>query len=181
VAIAASVASRRAAVQAASQPASVVDQCVEDARTPVTQSRGLAAALENLPVAAYGMALTEAQGSYGRAPSIGTFVTTAMSQHKDKRRLETASHQGRAERVTSRRFDHQCEVAKLQAAKSIPRRGEGGAGAGAGCSQTYTFATANVSDAGGIMTAATIQRSNNARGDPQLRAWRYPAPMSFVV
>jgi hypothetical protein len=47
--------------------------------------------------------------------------------------------------------------------------------------QTYTFATANVSDASGIMTAATIQPVEAMHAAIlNFVLGRYPVPLSFI-
>jgi hypothetical protein len=145
----------------------------------------LAAALENLAVTAYGGALTMAgQGKLGSVPpAIGTFVQTAMAQHKDhsaawnsvltKAGLPAIS--GAPLTITD------SQVAMLQAATSVPDVAKLALNLENVAAQTYTFATANVSDAGGIMTAATIQPVETMHAAIlNFVLGQYPAPDSFI-
>jgi hypothetical protein len=121
----------------------------------------LAAALENLAVTAYQDALTMAgKGQFGTVPpAVATFVTTAMKQHQD----HAAAWNGVLQKaklpvVTGAPLTiTKDQVAMLQAAKSVPDVAKLALNLENVAADTYTFATANVSDAGGIMTAATIQ------------------------
>ena len=145
----------------------------------------LAAALENLAVAAYGMALTAAgKGTYGTVPpAIGKFVTTAMAQHTDHAGAWNAvlTKAGLKPVLMPSLTITNTEVAKLQAAKTIPDVAKVALSLEQAAAETYTFATANVTDAGGIMTAATIQPVEAMHaailsfviGD-------YPVPDSFI-
>src|SRR4051812_35666354 len=145
----------------------------------------LAAALENLAVAAYGMALTAAgKGTYGAVPpAVATFVTTAMGQHKDhaaawngvliKAGLKPVSTPALSITKT--------EVAKLQAAKTIPDVAKVALSLENAAAQTYTFATANVSDVGGIITAATIAPVEAMHAAIlSFVIGEYPVPASFI-
>jgi hypothetical protein len=145
----------------------------------------LAAALENLAVAAYGMALTAAgKGTYGTVPpAIGTFVTVAMAQHKDHAAAWNGvlTQAGLKPVTTPALTITNAEVAKLQAAKTIPDVAAVALGLEQVAAETYTFATANVSDAGGIMTAATIQPVEAMHAAIlSFVLGKYPVPNSFV-
>lgn len=145
----------------------------------------LAAALENLAIAAYGMALTAAgKGSYGAVPpAIGTFITTAMKQHKDHAAAWNGvlTKAGLKPVTTPALSITGAEVAKLQAAKTIPDVAKVALGLEMVAAETYTFATANVSDAGGIMTAATIQPVEAMHAAIlSFVVGEYPVPASFI-
>jgi hypothetical protein len=145
----------------------------------------LAAALENLAVTAYTGALTAAgQGKYGTVPpAVATFVTTAMGQHKDhsaawnavltKANLPAIS--GAPLTITS------AQVAMLNAATSVPDVAKLALALENAAADTYTFATANVSDAGGIVTAASIQPVEAMHAAIlSFVLGEYPVPLSFV-
>ena len=145
----------------------------------------LAAALENLGVAAYGMALTAAgKGTYGTVPpAIATFVETAMAQHKDHAAAWNAVlTSAKLKPVTTPALSiTSAEVAKLNAAKSIPDVAMVALGLENAAAETYTFAIANVSDAGGIMTAATIQPVEAMHAAIlSFVLGQYPVPASFI-
>jgi hypothetical protein len=172
------------------------------ASTPVTASSGsasagaskytgdlkvvaLAAALENLAVAAYTGALTMATaGKLGAVPpAVATFVTTAMAQHKDhaqawngvlsKANLPTIT--GTPLTITN------TEVAKLTAATSIAEVAMVALALENAAAETYTFAAENVTDAGGIMTAATIQPVETMHAAIlNFVLGQYPVPVSFI-
>jgi hypothetical protein len=120
----------------------------------------LAAALENLAVTAYTGALDAAgKGTYGTVPpAVATFITTAMKQHKDHAAawngvLTKASLPAVTGAPLTITKD---QVAMLNAAKSVPDVAMLALNLENAAAQTYTFATANVTDVAGIMTAATI-------------------------
>jgi hypothetical protein len=120
----------------------------------------LAAALENLAVAAYGMALTAAgKGTYGSVPAaIGQFITTARKQHMDHAAAwNGVLAQAGKPRVTGTPLTiAQGAVDALNKAKSVPEVATIALNLENVAAQTYVFATANVQDMGGIATAATI-------------------------
>lgn len=145
----------------------------------------LAAALENLAVTAYQGALTMATaGKFGAVPpAVGTFVTVAMAQHKDHSAawnavLKSAGKptiSGAPLTITA------TEVAKLQAAKSIPDVAKLALSLENAAAETYTFAAENVTDAGGIMTAATIQPVETMHAAIlSFVLGQYPVPVSFI-
>jgi hypothetical protein len=120
----------------------------------------LAAALENLAVAAYGMALTAAgKGTYGAVPpAVAEFVTTARKQHSDHAAAwNGVLAQAGKPRVTGTPLTiTQGAVDALGKAKSVPEVATIALNLENVAAQTYVFATANVQDSGGIATAATI-------------------------
>jgi hypothetical protein len=145
----------------------------------------LAAALENLAVTAYKGALTMAgQNKLGTVPpAIATFVTTAMGQHADhaqawngvlsKANLPTVT--GAPLTITAG------QVAMLNAATSVPDVAKLALSLENAAAATYTFAAANVSDAGGIMTAATIQPVETMHAAIlNFVLGQYPVPLSFI-
>ncbi|MCW2524816.1 MAG: hypothetical protein JWO63_3151 [Frankiales bacterium] len=145
----------------------------------------LAAALENLAVAAYKLALTSAgAGKLGAVPpAVGVFVTTAMAQHMDhasawngvltKAKLPAIT--GTPLTITA------SSVAALTAAKSVPDVAKLALGLENAAADTYTFAAANVTDAGGIMTAASIQPVETMHAAIlSFILGEYPVPLSFI-
>lgn len=145
----------------------------------------LAAALENLAVAAYTGALTAAgKGTYGPVPAaVGTFVQTAMAQHQDHAaawnavltRANLPAVSGAPLTITN------AQVAALGAAKSIVDVAKLALALEDAAAQTYTFATENVTDAGGIMTAATIQPVETMHAAIlHFVLGEYPVPVSFI-
>ncbi len=145
----------------------------------------LAAALENLAVTAYQGALTMAgKGQLGAVPpAVATFVQTAMKQHMDHAgawngvlvKAGKPAVSGAPLSITN------SQVAMLQAAKSIPDVAKLALNLENVAAETYTFATANVSDAGGIMTAATIQPVETMHAAIlSFVLGQYPVPVSFI-
>jgi hypothetical protein len=145
----------------------------------------LAAALENLAVTAYGGAITLAgKGTLGKVPpAVATFAVTAMKQHKDhaaawngvlsKANLPTIT--GAPLTITK------SQVAMLNAAKSVPDVAKLALALENAAADTYTYATANVSDVGGIMTAATIQPVETMHAAIlSFVLGEYPVPLSFI-
>ncbi|MGH3867299.1 MAG: ferritin-like domain-containing protein [Pseudonocardiaceae bacterium] len=121
----------------------------------------LATALENLAVTAYDGVLKKAgAGELGTVPpAVATFVQTARKQHADHAMAWNAvlSKAGKPTIDDAPLSITSDQVAILTAAKSVPDVAKLALNLENVAAQTYTFATANVSDAGGIMTAATIQ------------------------
>jgi hypothetical protein len=120
----------------------------------------LAAALENLAVAGYGLVLKSATaGSYGKVPpAIAEFATVVQKQHKDHAGawngvLKSAG----LKPVTGTPLTIAPSAVKaLQGAKTIPDVAKVALGLENAAAETYVFATANVADKGGIATAASI-------------------------
>jgi hypothetical protein len=145
----------------------------------------LAAALENLAVAAYGLALTAAgKGTLGTVPpAIGTFVQTAMKQHKDHAAAWNAVlTKSSLPAITGTPLTIAADqVTMLNAAKSVPDVAKLALNLENAAADTYTFAAANVSDAGGIMTAATIQPVETMHAAIlSFVLGEYPVPLAFI-
>jgi hypothetical protein len=145
----------------------------------------LAAALENLAVAAYTMALTAAgKGTYGAVPAaVGTFVTTAMAQHKDHSQAWNAVlTKANLPAITGTPLTITAgQVAALGQAKTIADVAKLALALENAAAETYTFATENVTDAGGIMTAATIQPVETMHAAIlNFVLGQYPVPVSFI-
>jgi hypothetical protein len=145
----------------------------------------LAAALENLAVTAYQGALTKAgKGELGTVPpAVATFVTTAMKQHQDHsaawnsvlKKAGKPTVSGAPLTITKD------QVAMLNAAKSVPDVAKLALALENTAAETYTFAAINVTDAGGIMTAATIQPVETMHAAIlSFVLGEYPVPVSFI-
>jgi hypothetical protein len=145
----------------------------------------LAASLENLAVTAYGGALKKAgAGDLGTVPpAVGTFIQTVMKQHSDHAQAWNAvlSKAGKPTVNDAPLTITQDQVAMLNAAKSVPDVAKLALNLENVAAQTYTFATANVSDAGGIMTAATIQPVETMHAAIlNFILGQYPIPDTFI-
>lgn len=145
----------------------------------------LATALENLAVAAYGGALKKAgAGELGTVPpAVSTFVQTAMKQHIDHAQAWNAvlSTAGKPAISNAPLSITQDQLAMLTAATSVPDVAKLVLNLENVAAQTYTFATGNVSDAVGIMTAATIQPVETMHAAIlNLILGQYPIPDSFI-
>jgi hypothetical protein len=156
-----STASGGAPTSAAAAPATSAAAGGSTAYTGDFKVVGLAAALENLAVAAYGMALKSAgAGTYGASvpAAFATFATTAMKQHADHAAAWNAVlSSAKLTPVTTPAVSIAgAEVAKLTAAKTVGDVATVALGLENAAAETYTFAVSNVSDAGGIKVAATI-------------------------
>ncbi|WP_412538548.1 ferritin-like domain-containing protein [Longispora sp. K20-0274] len=145
----------------------------------------LAAALENLAVTAYDGALKRASdGKLGTVPpAIATFITTARAQHAD----HAAAWNGVLTKAKLPAIDGapltitQGAVDALGATDSVASVVKLALGLEEVAAQTYTFAAANVTDAGGIMTAATIQPVEQMHAAIlHFVLGEYPVPLSFV-
>jgi hypothetical protein len=167
---------------AASSPAAPVP---EETYTGDLKVVALATALENLAVTAYGGALKKAgAGELGPVPpAVATFVQTAMKQHADHAQAWNAvlSKAGKPTITDAPLSITQDQVAMLNAAKSVPDVAKLALNLENVAAQTYTFATANVSDAGGIMTAATIQPVETMHAAIlNYVLGQYPIPDTFI-
>jgi hypothetical protein len=145
----------------------------------------LATALENLAVTAYGTALKKAgAGELGTVPpAVATFVQTAMKQHTDHAQAWNAvlSKAGKPTINDAPLSITQDQVSMLGKAKSVADVAKLALNLEDIAAQTYTFATANVSDAGGIMTAATIQPVETMHAAIlNFVLGQYPIPDSFI-
>jgi hypothetical protein len=120
----------------------------------------LAAALENLAVAGYGLVLkSAAKGKYGTVPpSIAQFVTVVQKQHHDHSAAwNSVLTNANLPAVTGAPLTiTKPSVAALTAAKTLPAVATVALGLENAAAETYVFATANVTDPGGIATAASI-------------------------
>ncbi len=145
----------------------------------------LAAALENLAVTAYAGALKMAgAGQLGKVPpAVGTFVTTAMKQHADHAQAWNAVlTKASLPPITGAPLTITAgQVKMLQAAKSVPDVATLALNLEIAAADTYTFAAANVKDAGGIMTAATIQPVETMHAAIlSFVLGKYPVPLAFI-
>lgn len=145
----------------------------------------LAASLENLAVTAYGAALQAAgKGALGTVPpAVGKFIQVAMAQHTD----HAAAWNGVLQKaglpqITDAPLSITAgEVAKLNGAKTVGDVAKIALDLENAAAQTYTFATANVADAGGIATAASIQPVEAMHAAIlNFILGQYPVPDSFV-
>lgn len=120
----------------------------------------LAAALENLAVAGYGLVLSSAgKGAYGKVPAaIGEFATVVQKQHSDHAAAWNGVLKGAGlPQVTGTPLTIASgAVASLKGAKTIGDVAKVALGLENAAAQTYVFAAANVTDPGGIATAASI-------------------------
>ena len=145
----------------------------------------LAAALENLAVTAYKGALTmAAAGKLGTVPpAVATFVTTARKQHSDHASAwNGVLSKANLPPITDAPLTITAgQVAMLNAAKSVPDVAKLALALENAAADTYTFAAANVTDAGGIMTAATIQPVETMHAAIlSFVLGEYPVPLSFI-
>ena len=145
----------------------------------------LATALENLAVTAYSGALQKGNaGQLGPVPpAVATFMQTAMKQHSDHAQAWNAvlSKAGKPTINDAPLSITQDQVNMLNAATSVPDVAKLALNLENVAAQTYTFATANVSDAGGIMTAATIQPVETMHAAIlNFILGQYPVPDSFI-
>ncbi|WP_034260848.1 ferritin-like domain-containing protein [Actinospica robiniae] len=117
-------------------------------------------ALENQAVGAYKAALTAAQaGKLGTVPpAVATFVQTAMSQHQDHAKAWNAVLTGAGvPAITNVPLTNQpATIRALGAATSVGAVAKLALELENQAAETYLFATAHVSSAAGIATAASI-------------------------
>jgi Ferritin-like domain len=121
----------------------------------------LAAALENLLVVVYRGALTMAvENKIGNVPAaVASFAQTAMAQHQD----HSDAWNGVLKRAGKPTISGtpltlaRSQLAKLGQATSVKDVATLALSLENAAAQTYTFAAADVSDPGAIMTAAVIQ------------------------
>jgi len=145
----------------------------------------LAAALENLAVSAYGLALKKAgAGELGAVPpAVAEFVTAAQKQHADHAIgwNSVLTKAGKPPVLDAPLTITADQVAMLMAAKSVADAAKIALGLEDAAAQTYTFATANVDDAGGITVAATIQPVEAQHAAIlNFVLGQYPVPVSFI-
>jgi Ferritin-like domain len=145
----------------------------------------LAASLENLAVTAYEGALKKAgNNELGTVPpAVASFIQTAMKQHSDHAQAWNAvlSRAGKPTISDAPLSITQEQVAMLTAAKTVPDVAKLALNLENVAAQTYTFAIANMTDSGGIMTAATIQPVEAMHAAIlNFVLGQYPAPDSFI-
>jgi hypothetical protein len=120
----------------------------------------LAAALENLAVAGYGLVLSSAgKGKYGKVPpSIAQFATVVQKQHMDHAAAwNSVLTNAKLPAVkTAPLTIAKSAVASLSGAKTIPDVAKVALGIENSAAETYVFAVANVTNPGGIQVAASI-------------------------
>ncbi|MBB5873915.1 hypothetical protein F4553_007349 [Allocatelliglobosispora scoriae] len=145
----------------------------------------LAAALENLAVTAYGGALAAAgKGTLGTVPkAVATFIQVAMKQHTDHAAVwnSVLTKAGKPAVTGAPLSITADQVAKLGQAKSVGDVATLALNLENAAAQTYTFATANVSDPGGISVASTIQPVEAMHAAIlSFVLGKYPVPDAFV-
>ena len=145
----------------------------------------LATALENLAVTAYSGALQKGNaGQLGPVPpAVANFMQTAMKQHSDHAQAWNAvlSKAGKPTINDAPLSITQDQVNMLSAATSVPDVAKLALNLENVAAQTYTFASANVIDAVGIMTAATIQPVETMHAAIlNFILGQYPIPDSFI-
>lgn len=120
----------------------------------------LAAALENLAVAAYTGALAmAAKGAYGSVPAaVGNFVTVARKQHQEHGAAWNGvlSSAGKPTITTAPLTITAPFVADLKKTNSVASVAKLALDLENTAAQTYLFAEANVTSAAGVATAASI-------------------------
>jgi hypothetical protein len=145
----------------------------------------LAAALENLAVAAYQGAIKMAgAGKLGKVPpAVATFAATAMKQHQDHaagwNSVLTKSH---LKPVTTPALTiTKTEVAKLGQAKTVVDVAKLALTLEDAAAATYQFAVGAVNDPAGIVQAATIQPVEAMHAAIlNFVLGQYPVPMSDI-
>lgn len=145
----------------------------------------LAAALENLAVTAYTGALDMAgKGTLGTVPpAVATFVQTAMKQHQDHAAAwNSVLTKANKPPITDAPLTiTDAQVKTLGEAKSVPDVAKLALDLENAAAETYTFGIANISDPGGIMTAATIQPVETQHAAIlNFILGQYPVPVTFV-
>jgi hypothetical protein len=145
----------------------------------------LAAALENLAVAGYKDVLTRATaGKLGTVPpAIATFVSTVMKQHSDHASAwNGVLTKNNLPAITGTPLTIANDIVmQVQGAMTVPDVAKVALTVENAAADTYTFAAANVSDAGGIMTAASIQPVETMHAAIlSFVLGEYPVPLSFI-
>ncbi|GAA3453482.1 ferritin-like domain-containing protein [Dactylosporangium matsuzakiense] len=166
-------------------PSTMASSAAGGAYTGDLKIVALAAALENLAVTAYDGALKRAtDGKLGTVPpAVATFVQTARKQHADHAAVwnSVLTKAGKPAITDAPLTITADAVAALDKTASVPDVVKLALGLEDAAAQTYTFATANVSDAGGIMTAATIQPVEAMHAAIlNFVLGQYPVPVSFI-
>ncbi len=145
----------------------------------------LAAALENLAVAAYQGAIKMAgAGKLGKVPpAIATFATTAMKQHQDHAAgWNSVLTKNNVKPVTTPALTiTKTEVAKLGQAKNVVDVAKLALTLEDAAAATYQFAVGAVHDPAGIVQAATIQPVEAMHAAIlNFVLGQYPVPMSDI-
>jgi hypothetical protein len=145
----------------------------------------LAAALENLAVAAYQGAIKMAgAGKLGKVPpAIATFATTAMKQHQDHAAgWNSVLTKSKLKPVTTPALTiTKAEVAKLGQAKNVVDVAKLALTLEDAAAATYQFAVGAVHDPAGIVQAATIQPVEAMHAAIlNFVLGQYPVPMSDI-
>ncbi len=145
----------------------------------------LAAALENLAVAAYQGAIKMAgAGKLGKVPpAIATFATTAMKQHQDHAAgWNSVLTKSNVKPVTTPALTiTKTEVAKLGQAKNVVDVAKLALTLEDAAAATYQFAVGAVHDPAGIVQAATIQPVEAMHAAIlNFVLGQYPVPMSDI-
>ena len=145
----------------------------------------LAAALENLAVAAYQGAIKMAgAGKLGKVPpAVATFAATAMAQHKDHAAgWNSVLSKSNVPMVTTPALTiTKTEVAKLGKAKNVVDVAKLALALEDAAASTYQFAVGAVQDPAGIMQAATIQPVEAMHAAIlNFVLGQYPVPMSDI-
>ncbi len=145
----------------------------------------LAAALENLAVAAYQGAIQMAgAGKLGKVPpAVATFAATAMAQHKDHAAgWNSVLSKANVPTVTTPALTiTKAEVAKLGKAKNVVDVAKLALTLEDAAAATYQFAVGAVQDPAGIMQAATIQPVEAMHAAIlNFVLGQYPVPMSDI-
>ncbi|ACU72859.1 hypothetical protein Caci_3983 [Catenulispora acidiphila DSM 44928] len=145
----------------------------------------LATALENQAVAAYTAALAAAKaGKLGTVPpAVGTFATTAMSQHTDHAKAWNAVLTGaKVPAITDVPLSNQAAtLAALGAVTDVGGVAKLALQLEQQAAETYLFAAANVTSPGGIATAASIAPVEAMHAAIlNFVIGQYPAPDDFL-
>jgi hypothetical protein len=145
----------------------------------------LAAALENLAVAAYGGALKKAAaGSLGTVPpAIATFITTVRKQHADHAAAWNAVlTKATLPPISGTPLTNAAStVAALNKVTTVPQVAKLALALENGAADTYTSAVGSVKNAAGIMIAATIQPVEAMHAAIlHFVLGQYPVPDSFI-
>ena len=155
-----------------------------------TKIVALAAALENLAVAAYGLVLTNAtKGKYGTVPpAIAQFVTTAMSQHMDHaggwNSVLTSAKLPAIKTGTYPLTIAPGAVAKLSAATKLTDVATQALSLENAAASTYLLAAENIStsNTAGVEVAATIAPVEAMHAAIlNFVLGQYPVPASFLT
>jgi hypothetical protein len=146
----------------------------------------LAAALENLGVAGYGIVLKAATaGTYGTVPpAVATFATTVQAQHQDHAGAwnSVLSKAGKPTITTFPLSNASAIAGELTAAKTLPDALTVATAVENVAASTYLEAVGAVTDPGGISVAATIAPVEAMHAAIlNLLLGHYPVPASYLT